>query len=474
MNVREYNQNQLLMFPPSIRSMIKDNDPVLIVNDVIESMDLSILYRKISREGKKAYHPKMMLKILVYAYIIGIFSSRKIHRALGDSIAFLYLTARQSPDFRTISDFRKNNLREFRILFTQIVQMCQKMGMVSLGHVAIDGSKLKANASDSRTYDEERIKKEIDRLIEQAGSVDDQEDAELGDRLDANEIPEEFKDQGKRRKRIKELQEELKKSGRNKINATDPDAVFMKSRQGVKTSYNAQIAVEQSHQIIVAADVVNTPADNDQLLPMIEQTEHNAGKIDKLSADSGYSSGRNLQQVDAKAIDAHIPDSNYQGKQRGKKDKNDKFFPMDRFERNELEDCFVCPAGNTLHFWHLRREKNNPEPLRIYRCTNHKDCPLRSQCTQSEKGPRTITLNPNSYRLGAMRLKLDSAHGKRIYNKRKFIVEPVFGHIKETIGFRGFHLRGLQKVCGEFFLVCIAHNLRKLINSLKVEAPAMA
>ena len=291
--------------------------------------------------------------------------------------------------------------------------------------------------------------------------------------MDADEIPEGIKDRNKRIERLKEIKKELAAKGRQKINTTDPDAVFMKTRQGIKTAYNAQIAVDESHQVIVAADVVNEEADAHQLIPMVEQAERVAGKIGKLSADAGYSSGENLKAMDSKAIDAHIPDANYQGKQRGKqKTPGDQYFSRDQFIRDELEDCFICPAGKKLHFAYLQRVKNS-EPLRLYKCKDHHDCPLRKRCTKSAKA-RTITLNPHGHRFGAMRLKLDSAHGKRVYNKRKTIVEPVFGHIKETIGFKGFSLRGLWKVRGEFFLVCIAHNLRKLVNALKVVAPAPA
>lgn len=466
MNVKEYNQDQGLLFPPHLRQLLSDDHPAVIVNDVVETLDLSCLYQKISPEGNPAYHPKMMLKILIYAYSNGIFSARDIHRALHESIAFIYLSAWQKPDFRTISDFRKNNLAEVEDLFCQVVDMCKRLGMVSLGHIALDSSKFKANASDKRTYDKKRIKKAIDKLLKEANRVDSREDRLFGSNRRGDEVSEEVQRQTDRLARLEQIREELEHRGTKKINATDPDAVFMKTRQGITTSYSGQVCADESHHVIVAADVTNEPSDSEQLMPMVEKTQKTIGNFDTLSADSGYSSGENLESLAEKNLDAYIPDANYQGSQRGKQESpGGPYFPRSKFIRDEAQDCFICPAGKKLTFSHMQKVKNK-EPLRMYRCRACKDCPLRDQCTKN-KGGRTISLNPHDDHLRAMRTKLDTNYGKRMYAKRKTIVEPVFGHIKETIGFCKFSLRGLKKVSGEFLLVCIAHNIRKIINALK-------
>ena len=466
MNVKEYNQDQGLLFPPHLRQLLSDDHPALIVNDIVETLDLSCLYQKISSEGNPAYHPKMMLKILLYAYSNGIFSARDIQRAVQESIAFMYLTGWQKPDFRTISDFRKNNLAELEDLFCQVVDMCKRLGMVSFGHIALDSSKFKANASDKCTYDSKRINKAIDKLLKEADRTDSREDRLFGPELCGDEVPEEIQRQKDRLARLEQIKKKLEHRGKKKINATDPDAVFMKTRQGITTSYSGQVAADESHQVIVAADVTNDPSDNEQLVPMVEKTEKTIGNFDTLSADSGYSSGENLKQLAEKNLDAYIPDANYQGSQHGKQEApGDPYFPRSKFIRDEAQDCFICPAGEKLTFSHMQKVKNK-EPLRMYRCRASKDCPLRDQCTKN-KGGRTITLNAYDDHLRAMRTKLDTKYGKRIYAKRKTIVEPVFGHIKETIGFCKFSLRGLQKVLGEFVLVCIAHNIRKIVNALK-------
>jgi transposase len=464
MNVKDYDQNQNLLFPPQLRDFIPNDHEAVVINDIIETMDLSCFYKKLSKEGSQAYHPKMMFKILAYAYANGIFSSRKIHKALHESLAFIYLAAWQKPDFRTINDFRKNNLTEFHTLLNQLIHMCDRLGMISLGHLAVDGSKFKANASDKKTYDKKRVQDAIDKLLEHADQIDREEDQLYGPDNSGDQIPDDIRNPKDRLEKLKKIKKELEQGSKKKVNATDPDAVFMKTKDGIKTSYNAQIVVDQDQQIIVAADVTTDPSDNEQLVPMVDQAEEIVGPIDKLSADSGYSSGENLQKMVDKKIDAHIPDANYEASHRGKQDSPGQgLFTRASFKRDELNDCFICPAGEKLMFSQLQKVKNK-QPLRLYRCTAFRECSLKKSCTKSRLG-RSITLNVYDDQFKSMRCKLDSAHGKRLYAKRKAIVEPVFGHIKETIGFRKFSLRGLNKVRGEFALVSLAHNMRKIINA---------
>lgn len=466
MNVKSYDQNQCLMFPPHLGEFLPEDHQAVIISDIVDTMDLGCFYSKISSEGNRAYHPKMMFKILAYAYTNGIFSSRKIHKALQESVAFIFLAAWQKPDFRTISDFRKNNLTAFAMLLNQLVDMCKRLGMTSLGHFAIDGSKFKANAADKATYNKKRISDAINNLLQDADQIDRQEDQLYGADNTGDQIPDDIRQKKSRLQKLKQIKKQMDQSHQEKINATDPDAAFMKTTHGIKTSYNAQIIVDESQQIIVAANVTNDPSDTGQLVPMVQQAEKTVGRIDKLSADSGYSSGDNLYAMAKKGIDAHIPDANYQATQRGKQDAPGQgLFPRSDFKRDELNDCFICPAGEKLHFVRLQKVKNK-QPLRIYRCQACGACPLKKRCTKGHSG-RSITRNVHDAQFKAMRTKLDSFHGKRIYAKRKWIVEPVFGHIKETIGFRQFSLRGLDKVIGEFFLVCIAHNMRKIINVFK-------
>jgi len=462
MNTRKYNQNQAMLFPPHIRQLLPDDHPAVIINDIVDTMDLSAFYSKLSSQGNPAYHPAMMLKILIYAYASGIFSSRKIQRALQESVAFIYLAAWQKPDFRTISDFRKNNLSEIKSLFSQLLDYCGRIQMISLGHISIDGSRIKANAADEQTWHMEKIDRTIKQLLDQANQIDSDEDSILGPEKSGDEVPAPVQKQADRIRELKRIKKELEEIGRSNFNTTDPDASLMKTPHGLTTGFNAQVAVDEKHQLIVAEDVTNDPADVAQLVPMIEQVESNVGKPVILSADSGYGSGENLKCVQDKKIDAYIPDPVFQGDQRRPAKK--KFFERSRFIRDEAKDCFVCPTGQELFFSHIQKWKN--KQLRVYKCRSYANCPFRDRCTRGTSG-RIISLSPYDKELNEMRKKLDSQAGKRIYRRRQTIVEPVFATLKNAIGFRRFLLRGLTKVRGEFTVVCIAHNFRKLTNYLR-------
>jgi len=469
-NLRPYNQNQMELFPPNVRRLIADDDLCLVVNDVVDILDLSCLYIKVSHEGNRPYHPAMMLKVLFYAYAKGVFSSRKIAAALKEHVGFIFLAAWQKPDFRTINDFRKNNLEELGLLFSQMVLLCRELGMVKLGHVAIDGTKIKANASDAASYDQRRIHREISRWLDRAKEIDHEEDSQFGATQSGDELPEEIRDQEERINRLRALQQRLSQSERAKVNKTDPDASFMKSRSGIRTSYNAQTVVDADHQVIVAADVTDEANDVDQLLPMIEQAEANlSDHVQECSADAGYSSGENLKALETRKTDGYVPDRTYQGQKRSKSVGD---FHKAHFVFHPESDCYLCPEGEELSFTHLQKRKGK-EPLRIYRGRNCNSCRYFGICTRSQKG-RSLSRHPYEEELAQMRRKLDSESGRTIYGQRKHVVEPPFGHIKSIMGFRQFSLRGSPKVKAEFKLVSIAHNLRKICFYLKSKGETLA
>lgn len=457
-NLRPYSQSQNLLFPPNLREVIADDDLCMVVDEVVNLLDLSALYAKVPSEGNLSYHPKMMLKILVYAYANGIFSSRKIAKALGENVAFIYLAAWQRPDFRTINNFRKNNLSELDDLFVQIVRICQKLKMVKLGHISIDSSRFKANAADRRSYDRKRIEREIKRLLDQAEKADQKEDALLGPENSGDELPKEIRDRKRRIEKLKEIKKQLDQEEKEKLNATDVDAVFMKTTAGIKTAYNAQTAVDEHQQVIIAADVTNQSYDADHLLPMVDQAQENtASSLSVLSADAGYSSADNLEKLEKRKIDAYIPDDQYQSRLRGKQVAP---FHKDNFDFDPRGDVFICPEGKQLPFVY-RQRRNDKGAYLIYQCSSCSECSHFGQCTTNKKG-RTVCRRDIDEKIKQMRLKLDSESGKAIYAKRKVIVEPVFGQIKAVQGFTDFKLRSLKKVNAEFKLVAIAHNVRKI------------
>ena len=423
---RPYSPDQMFLLPPSLRDWLPEDHLVYFVSDVVDQLDLSkieAVYEKDDR-GQPPYHPRMMTKILVYAYCIGVFSSRKIQNRLVEDVAFRVLAAGNQPDFRTISDFRKIHLDALQGLFEQVLKLALTAGAIKLGRVALDGSKIKANASKHKAMSYKRMKEEektlrseVQKLLKQAKAADDEEDARYGKDKKGNELPEELSRRETRLKRIKEAKRALEdrareeaKEGKESENAdenatpedkaqynfTDPESRIMKGADGFVQAYNAQAVVEEGSQLIVAQAVTQEANDKQQVVPMLAAVENQSGQMPKeLLADSGYCSERNLEHMEQKSVDVYIAT----GRQK-------------HGHKPELCKCGPLPQGAT--------------------------------------------------RVDKMRRKLQTKAGAAVYAARKSIVEPVFGQIKRARGFRQFLLRGIKKVRGEWALVCATHNILKM------------
>jgi len=478
LNVRSYNNKDMLLFPASIGDFLSKDHLAWIIDEVVEQLDLRCLYAKVPSIGNPSYHPKMMLKILFYGYATSSFSSRKIARGTETDVAFIFLSGMQKPDFRTISDFRKNNLEELSNLFIQIVKLSKKLGLVELGHISLDSTAIKANASKDNTYDEERlileeraITKKIKELLEHAQTIDEKEDKIFGPNLRGDEIPEELRSQEKRLQKLKEAKKQLEEESLKEINLTDTDSTFQKHKSQIITGYRAEIAVDAKEQVIVACDVINQANDTEQLIPLIEQVDNNLPELSTkdrvvISADSNFNSMKNLKKLEDKEnISAYIPDAKYQANQRNKITDEDSPFHKKNFVYDPKKDIYICPNHKELKFSH-RETDHRRNPLSIYRCSECQTCKYFGQCTKSPKG-REIKIYDNTDLVYKMRQKLDTDNGKKIYAKRKTIVEPVLGNIKHNLGFREFLLRGLKKVKIEFLLIAIAHNILKIARFIK-------
>lgn len=476
LNARTYNNKEMLLFPACIGNYLSKDHLAWIIDDVCDELDLRCLYNKVSAVGNPSYHPKMMLKILFYAYTQKTFSSRKIHGRVETDVAFIFLSGMQKPDFRTISDFRKNNLKELSELFIQIVRLCKKLGMVELGHISIDSTVIKANASKEQFYtrdsldkEEQAIKQKMDELLRRAQDTDDEEDRKFGPDNPGDGVPEEIRDRKARLDKIKTAKRALKKP-QKEINLTDRDASLQKARRGIIPGYRAQIAVDNKEQVIVAADVTNA-ADTSQLNPLVDQTLENTQKADDeattvVTADSAYNSMKNLRKLKKKSsIDPYIPDNKYEAKKRNKKTDEASSFHKNNFRYRPDKNIYLCPNNRELRF--IGKETDyKSRKLSFYRCFSCQECIHFGVCTKSPKG-RAIKVFEDIHLIHNMRRKLDTEQGKSIYKKRQAIVEPVFGNIKHNLGFREFLLRGSTKIKAEFSLIAIAHNLLKIAKFVK-------
>jgi transposase len=419
---KTYLPDQDLLLPPSLRDWLPENHLAYCVSDVVDQLDLSTIeavYEKEDR-GQPPYHPRMMTKILLYGYCVGVFSSRRIQKRLEEDVAFRVLAAGNQPDFRTIADFRKLHLQALEKLFQQVLRLVLEVGALKLGRVALDGSKVKANASKHKAMSygrmeesEKRLREEVKRLMKQAEAVDEEEDKRYGRDRHGEELPEELQRRETRIARIREAKKALEERAREKAksededskeakpepkaqyNFTDPESRIMKGSDGFVQGYNTQVAVEPLFQLVVGQTVTQAANDKEQMVPLIKAIEEQSGQRPKeVLTDSGYCSDENLKYLANRRIEG-----------------------------------FVATEKQKHGEWH--------EPCK--------------------RGP----LPKDASRVERMKRKLKTKVGAAVYARRKCMVEPVFGQIKQARGFRQFLLRGLEKVRGEWALVCMTHNLLK-------------
>ena len=422
---RPYVPEQDLLLPPSLRDWLPEDHLAFFVSDLVDHLDLSAILKIYEEEdrGYPPYHPVMMTKVLVYAYCVGVFSSRRIQRRLLEDIPFRVLAAGNQPDFRTIADFRKTHLTALHGFFEQVLQLARELGAARVGRVALDGTKVKANASKHKamSYDrmgekEGQLREEVTQLLAQAEAADAAEDTQYGADRRGDDLPAELQRRESRLTRIREaklvlearatdaaaaaghLSDAATPDPKAQYNFTDPESRIMKGPDGFVQAYNAQIAVDEQ-QLIVGQAVTQAANDKQQLVPMLTIIEEQWGATPtQLLADAGYCSDANLAAIADTPIDAYIS---------------------------------------------TRKQTHGERPGRPGPCPRG---PL----------PKTAT------RVDRMARKLHTKAGAAVYAARKAIVEPVFGQIKQARGFRQFLLRGLAKVQGEWSLVCTTHNILKL------------
>jgi transposase len=446
---RPWNPDQDWLLPPSPREWLPEGDLVYFMLDVVKTLDLSEITRRYEQEdrGFPPYHPRLMVTLLLYAYCMGAYSSRRIQKLCERDAAYRVIVGNDVPNFRTISDFRKDHLPALQGLFVQVLKLCREAGMLTVGLVSLDGTKVKANASRHKAMsyeymqkEEERLQKEIAELLSKAESTDAAEDDLHGREARGDELPAELARRETRLAKIQEAKKALEERAlavaqaeetrrqaeddarraagetprarapvdptpdpKAQRNFTDPESKIMKvSNKGFEQCGNAQIVCNEE-QIIVAADVTDQANDKRQVQPMVRQAQENlvaAGveeKIGALDADSGYYSEENVAHLEGEQVDPYIA--------------------TERLKHHEKALC---------------------DP----------DSPVPEDLTPKERMAR----------------KLRTKQGRETYAKRKGMIEPIFGQIKQVRGFRQFLLRGLEKMRGEWRLICLTHNLKKLFR----------
>ena len=459
---KSYDQKQQFLLPLNLDEFVPKNHISRVLNDLIEHVDISSIESTYSDNGCPAYNPRLILKILLYGYLINIRSSRKIEGMTQTDTAFMYLAAMQKPDFHTICRFRSTHLNSIKEIFSQVVTFCKEMNLIG-SSISIDGTKVKANASPKQSKSSDAIKKEIDKILRESIETDEREDEIYGDST-PYKMPEELVDKKYRFEKIKAAKKKMDEEKLKKVNITDTDAKIMKHKDGSKKpSYNCQVAVDEKEQIIVAADLVDEENDLHQIEPMIENVKETLGyKPNIVLADAGYFSYDNVKFLLDEEIDAYIPDNFYEVEKRGKTKK----FRKSLFTYDDKKDCYYCPAAFEIQFTRIQKREDEPD-LRQYVCKYCSLCVLKNACTESKN--RTISRDPREYLMEDMRAKLDTEEGTEQYQNRMSTVEPVFGQMKQNRRFREFLLRGKRKTRIEFFMMCTVHNIKKIADFMKRE-----
>lgn len=469
MAIREYDPEQRMLMWVSPEEVLPSDHLCYVVDEVVESLDISKTQERYRGVGAPAYDCRLKLKVLFYSYAEGVTSSRDMHKSCRENTVYHYLTRMQFPDFRTISDFRKNHRDEIRDYFQQIVQRCKKMGIVKLGHVSIDSNKMQADACASKKKEREDLEEELKKLdayLDEGERVDDEEDKKYGKDKTGEELPDGLKNPEQRRAKLKKALKELEEEELKDVNPTDPECRWVKDRGRLVPGYNCQTAADEEDQVIVGYKVVKDPTDTDYLEPVLDEVKEATGDDpEEISADSGYHSNDNIIMLKERKIKGYIPD-NQQAKQikEQKKRLEVSEYHVDNFEYDSEQDCFICPQGKRLK--PVKKRKRRGKDTAIYRGTECSKCPAGDQCTRDRRGFRTVEIDDGYFASKEMRERVASKEGRKAYQKRKIIIEPPFGNLKHNVGVRRFRLRGLDKVDAEYGLMCIGHNIKKIWKAI--------
>ena len=503
MALREDGIGQTWLVPRRLVSFIPDNHLCFFITNLVEGLDFKKNERKYKyTKGKPAYSRHMLTRLVIMASVDGIFSSRKIMKLAEENMVYMYLSGMDKPDFRTICRFKIECAEQIEEAFKMTVTVAKNAGMVKLKHIAIDGTKIKANASPNNLINQEEIQT-IRELLKKGIEADEEEDKIYGDKR-GDEIPPELLSKTKVKEMIKEArkansdtknenklrktssklleqasqspeqkklvlkklnhaEKELKKTKQKTISLTDPESRWMMNKKNrIELSYNMQIAVDYDSGIILANTVTQDPTDHYQLIPQIENTIESVGQLPDdtaISADNGYFTKTNLQYLDENELDGYIPNRKqvYESK---KHFINNKPYSKHNFKYDQQKDLYICPHNQVLKY--KKTYKYNNVNMRQYYTNKCLKCTNQLECTGANR-VRIIT-DYGSVLSKRMALKMETEKGKIEFAKRKMTVEWPFGNIKENLKYTEYITRGIKQTQTENNLISISHNIKRIHN----------
>jgi len=501
---KDYTTNQISLLPPSLDELIEPNHPVRVVNKVIDSINIDALIKGYSGGGTSSYHPRMLLKVLVYGYLCNVYSSRKLESCTKENIHFMWLSGMQQPDHNTINRFRSERLKDvLKNIFAQTVHLLSNSGHLSMKEIYTDGTKIEANANrysfvwgKSIKYNKSRMDKQLKELWDYTQSVAKEElkdtapidFTEITPETIANtvntihtllkdkeEVPQKIKQKinyAKRwaAKREEYTEQEKRLKGRNSYSKTDPDATFMRLKEDhmkngqLKPAYNLQIST--SNQYIVHYSLHHNQNDTKTLAPHLHSFKQTLEtKPDVVTADAGYGSEENYKLLEKENITSYIK-YNYFDKEQAKHFLKENY-RSDYLKYDKETDTVICPSGKPMHKTKEFTKQTNDGVTKhytSYQAENCQGCELREKCHQS-KNNRTVDLN-HSLRHYKQQAQANLKSETGIYHRKKrcYDVEPVFANIKHNKKFKRFNLRGVIKTEIEIGLIALAHNLKKVVS----------
>jgi transposase len=456
------------LLPQRIEEYIAPDDPVRAYDAFVEALDLRELGITLDphKVGNSEYHPLSMLKLLVYGYSYGMRSSRKLERATHHNLSFIWLTSGLKPDHKTIAEYRRRNRSALAQVLKQCARICIKLNLIEGNTLFLDGSKIRANASIKNTWTKEKaqkalkhIDKRIKDILTQCDRVDEAEEG-TGSLVTMDK---ELKDQKILKSKVKGILKELEEEKQKSLNTTDPECTRINSLQGSHAGYNLQSTVDEKEGLILSSDVVSENNDLNQFASQINQANQILGKKCKTAvADSGYASTEELEKIDQQGIKVIVPSQ----RQASKFEPHE--FAKERFTYDPKNDCYICPQGHKLIFYHLNKQEKN----KAYMISDKKiclACPHYGICTRSKTG-RTIARLLNEEVRQRLEAQYEEPQSQEIYKLRKQKAELPFGHIKRNLKVDSFLLRGLKGVRAEASIFSTCFNLVRMITLLGVPA----